>query len=243
MKSEKLIITRLAVFSLDLKDFTFDEEDTDPGKIVRKTDASTQTLATDDQSRPTTALINSQKAYHSSTGLCQRSTMYNSLSPFTRSKYSHFNFNLPSPSVETRELPTSESCPVRLGSRRSQSVGHLPGNRLNVKLTDDSGTGDSLDPLPLRATSKHYESVPIYEQDTSALISNRYDFIRSKVDEYRRQKGATRPILPTMTLPEIPEWQSDQRDKKRSGGRPPSATGNTKSTRLLSRVMKLFRSP
>lgn len=169
--------------------------------------------------------------------------MYNSLSPLTRYRNKQFSSNALVSSAKSRNLPTSQSCPVPLGHRRSQSVGQLPSSQLHVKLTDDSGTGDSLDPLPLRPTPKHYESVPIYEQDTSALISNRFDFVQSKVDEYRRRTPGKWPVLPSMVPAEIPPLKSGRHQTKRPGMRPPSATGSTKSNRLLSRFMKIFKSP
>ena len=224
------------------KDFTFDDEGGEPTTATKKTDASTQTLAMEPQDRSNSLLINSRNVFQSSDRLYQRSTMYNSLSPMTRCRNKQFSRDALFSSSKSRNLPTSESCPVPLGYRRSQSVGQLLSNQLHVKLTDDSGTGDSLDPLPLRAMSKHYESVPIYEQDISALISNRYDFVQSKVDEYRRRKHGNRSALPSLIPAEIPSLKFGRHHTRRPGMRPPSATGSTKSTNLLSRVMKIFKS-
>jgi hypothetical protein len=81
--------------------------------------------------------------------------------------------------------------PEAIASGRSQSVECISLPKLGLTLTNDSGT-DDLEPVPTPTPAKcaPYEIVPVFglPQRTIALMTNRYDFDPTKVEEFRVKK-------------------------------------------------------
>ncbi|CAF1068383.1 unnamed protein product [Rotaria sordida] len=73
-----------------------------------------------------------------------------------------------------------------IGLRPSYSLENISHSKLNTKLTNDSGTGESIliSPTPIPSPLIHYEIVPIYGQQKRVLMANRYNFDQKKIDEY-----------------------------------------------------------
>ena len=101
----------------------------------------------------------------------------------------------------------------------SQSYDNFSLPEFKPRLTNDSGTGDSIYRSNLRLSNpSHYDVVYVFGQSRTVLMANRLDFDGRKVDEYRRRKsGNFRSSSSSTNIPHIlpsakpkRKWLSDR---------------------------------
>jgi hypothetical protein len=132
----------------------------------------------------------------SSETIDQNSNFISPQSSSAASNYRYFScekYRLPSPSP-CRKAEERQHISTTL--RPSCSLNDLSHSSLQEKLTGDSGTGDSVEHLPIVTSTQplHFEVVPIFGQDqVVALMANRYEFDQTKIDEYLRRKRKNFP--------------------------------------------------
>jgi hypothetical protein len=169
----------------------------------------------------------------SSEDICQETTVFTSQSHQTPHRYRCFKpkqIRSPSPSPY-RKINDQQSGSI--ASRRAHSVECLSLPKLGETLTDDSGAGDlEAVPTPKSALCNGYDMVPVFglPPKSVALMTNRYNFDPSKVEEYRRKKR--RNFLKSPFKSVQPVRRNTIND---------SAT--IKSEKIFSRIVRAIRSP
>ncbi|CAF2915962.1 unnamed protein product [Rotaria sp. Silwood2] len=116
----------------------------------------------------------------------------------------------PDPYRKRNEQPCK---PIAL--RPSCSLDDMTRIKLTTKLTDDSGTGESIpiNSTPITPSPIHFEIVPIFGQPKRVLMANRYNFDQKKIDEYLNRKCKSNTRL-TTNKPTTRHNSNDNSSKK-----------------------------
>ncbi|CAF3329724.1 unnamed protein product [Rotaria socialis] len=160
------------------------------------------------QQRYDTRLQSHNNNYLSTENTSQEFTMFPNASTQIQRKQrgNTLNFNrAPSPNIFDRR---NQFPPKPIVASQSRSYEDLSIHSLRKKLTNDSGTGESII-IPADApysTPTSYDIVRVFGQKNTVLMRNRYEFDQSKVDQYvnRKIKHPKPPIIKPKKIADNP---------------------------------------
>jgi hypothetical protein len=169
----------------------------------------------------------------SSEDISQETILFSSESSRVPRRYQCFN---------SKQIRSPSPCPFRktndqqaktIASRRSQSIECISLPVLGGTLTDDSGAGDLepvTTPTPKSTMPATYDIVSVFgvPPTTVALMTNRYDFDITKVEEFRN-RNRRKPLKPP--------FKSPQTIRRNTNASSPTTRSNTIFTRII-RVLK-----
>ncbi|CAF4083969.1 unnamed protein product, partial [Rotaria magnacalcarata] len=156
------------------------------------------------QQRDDTGLQSHGNNYLSTENISREFTMFPNASTQLQRKQRGDTLNFtraPSPNIfgKRNQLP-----PRPIGASISRSHEDLSINSLRKKLTNDSGTGESII-IPIEAPYSpptSYDTVRVFGQKNTVLMRNRYEFDQSKIDQYLNRKD--KHLKPPTSKPKTP---------------------------------------